>query len=198
MFYILQLSPFREVFNYEDQLAMEGRVLVGDVRVDLLPRIGAVRMRRCHACARIVPPNNLASYKLVRLCDDCRIQPDVHPDEIDQKPTCARAPGAHLRQWIEGVTYEKPHLGNPRKRLMQIGLTDSEITAMALVFAGYSTRRVGNIGHWSQAYVRKLFKFATNKLQRSGLPVPKAPPAGRQRHRPFAPITIQKLADGTD
>ena len=146
-----------------------------------LPRVGAVRMKRCDGCGRIVPPNNLASHRLVRLCDDCRIEPDADPNE---KPGSARAPGAHLRTLVEGAVNGEFNREEAREKLAQIGLTDPEVMALALTHAGYSTRRVGEMGRWSQSYVRKLLKSAAKKLHRSGLGVPEGSKA-EPSHRDF-------------
>jgi len=159
------------------------------------PRIGAVRMRRCDACGRMVPPNNMASFKLIRLCDDCRIEPDADLDETAQKPTCARTPGVQFSILIEGVTNQEVKRNDARRQLNQIGLTDPEITAMALICTGCSTRRIADMSQWSQTYVCKLLASAARKLQRSGLRVPKAPEP--EAHRPsfVDPVTLDDLSD---
>jgi hypothetical protein len=135
-----------------------------------LPRLGAVRMKRCDGCGRIVPPNSVASYRLVRLCDDCRIEPDA---DLDDNEGGAQAPGAQLGVLIEGAI-EDANREAARAKLNEIGLSDPEIMAMALTHAGYSTRRVAELGRWSQAYVRKLLRSAADNLRRSGLAAPKA------------------------
>jgi hypothetical protein len=126
-----------------------------------------------------VPPNNVASFKIVRLCDDCRIEPDADPDEIADRPDggrdLARAPGAQLDILMEGPITDDANRDAARRQLNQMGLTDPEIMAMSLTHAGYSTRRVADLGRWSQTYVRKLLSSAAKKLRRSGVAVPKAP-----------------------
>jgi hypothetical protein len=147
----------------------------------LLARVGAVRMKRCDGCGRITPPNNVASYRLVRLCDDCRIEPDA---DLDESAGGARAPGAQLRTLVEGAVNGEFNREAARDKLAQIGLTDAEVMALAMTHAGYSTRRVAEMGRWSQSYVRKLLKSAAKKLQRSGLAVPKGSSA-EVSHRDF-------------
>jgi hypothetical protein len=140
---------------------------------DRWPRRGAVRMRRCDACGRTVPPNNLACHRLIRLCDDCRIEPDIDPDEAAEMADFARAPGAQLCTLVEGYVSRDATPQSARQQLQQLGLTDPQITAMALTQAGYSSRHVAQLCRWSRSHVRKLLNAATNTLRRSGLEVPK-------------------------
>jgi hypothetical protein len=183
------------IANVASQLALRG---IYPPKPDLgphhLPRIGAVRMRRCDGCGRIVPPNNLASYKLVRLCDDCRIEPETDLDETVEKPTGARAPGARFGILIEGLTDDDTKRQEARKQLNQIGLTDPEIMAMSFTHAGYSTRRIADFGRWSQTYVRKLLYSAATKLHRSGLAVPQAPAAATNRPRFLDPVDLDDMS----
>jgi hypothetical protein len=167
---------------------------------DRLPRVGAVRMRRCDGCGRIVPPNNVASFKLVRLCDDCRIEPETDPDIAADRPDSirdsARAPGAQFGTLMEGPIADDTQRDAVRDQLNQLGLTDPEIMAMALTHAGYSTRRVADLGRWSQTYVRKLLNSAARKLRRSGLAVPKAPDHGTtSRTVNMDPVKLDCMSD---
>ena len=153
-------------------------------RADLGPdrrrRRGAVRMCRCDACGRIVPPIALAEHRMVRICDDCRFQPEVDLDE----PAEARAPGAHPHLLMEGPDTANMTPSTTRQQLLRLGLNEAEVMALAFTHAGYSTRRVAEFGRWSQTYVRKLLASAGRKLQRSGLNAPKPPtsePLGRSR-----------------
>jgi hypothetical protein len=193
------------IANVERQLADRG---IYPPRPDLgpnrLPRAGAVLMRRCDGCGRVVPPNNVASYRLVQLCDDCRIEPDVdRNDAADQpanRPHGARAPGAQFGTLMEGIVDAGANRKEAREQLIQIGLTEAEIMAMSFTHAGYSTRRVAELGRWSQTYVRKLLKSAASKLRRSGLVVPQ--PRNVEvscRSRSVDPVKLdgmtQRLAD---
>jgi hypothetical protein len=139
-----------------------------------LPRRRPVRMRRCDACGRLVPPNNLASNRFVRVCDDCRIQPEVDLDEIPANPQGARAPGAQLCTLVEGNTDADENRRLARRHFREMGLTDAEVMALSFTYAGYSTRGVAELGRWSQTYVRKLLQSAGRKLRRCGLQVPRS------------------------
>jgi hypothetical protein len=174
-----------------------------DLGPDRLPRTGAVLMRRCDGCGRVVPPNNVASYRLVRLCDDCRIEPEVDPDHAADQAHVARAPGAHLCTLMKGVVDDDANRRRAREQLTQIGMTEPEIMAMSFTHAGYSTRRVADLGRWSQSYVRKLLKSAANKLRRSGLALPKPRVADQtSRTRNLNPVKLdgmtERLADRSD
>ncbi len=160
-------------------------------------RRGAVRMRRCDACGRIVPPNNVAEHLLVRLCDDCRIEPATDLDESANESQIARAPGAQSRLWVEGLTDADANRNTARQTLMQMGLTEPEVMALSLMHAGYSTRRIADLGRWSQTYVRKLLQSAGKKLRRSGLKVPQPERQKLPRCRPVDPTKLAATASAS-
>jgi hypothetical protein len=142
---------------------------------DCRPRHNAVRMRRCDACGRIVPPNNLASHQLIQLCDDCRIQPEVDPDRSADIVDDGRHPQAQLRTLVAGCVSQDANVATAREQLQRIGLTDHEITVLAFTYAGYSSRALAQLCNWSRPFVRRRIESASRKLRSAGLVVPKAP-----------------------
>jgi hypothetical protein len=135
-------------------------------------RRGTVRMKRCHVCGRIVPPNNLATHRLARVCDDCRIEPPADLDASHGEPEPARTPGVRSRTLMKDVIDDEHQPATARQRLFELGLTDVQITAVALLHAGYSSRRVAEMLRCSQTYICKLLNSANRKLRRSGLSLP--------------------------
>lgn len=85
---------------------------------------------------------------------------------------------------MEGFIDADAKRNQAHEQLHQLGLTEPEITAMAFTYAGYSTRRVAELGRWSQTYVRKLLNSAAKKLRRSGLMVPR-PSNDGTNHQPL-------------
>ena len=132
-----------------------------------LPRRHPVRMRRCGACGRYVPPNNLAEHKLIRVCDDCRIEPDS-VEEALEKASGARTPGVQFRVLVEGAVAGATARQAARKKLNEFGLTDQEITVLAFLIEGYSTRRIARFIERSQTFVLKIRRTAEQKVRRSG------------------------------
>ncbi|MBV8782293.1 MAG: hypothetical protein JO353_12930 [Phycisphaerae bacterium] len=148
---------------------------------DDLPRRHPVRMRRCNACGRIIPPNNMAYHRLIRVCDDCRIEPtDADDDKM------ARTPGVQFDTLVEGYGDKQTPEQTARQKLASLGLTNQEICILAFMIEGYSTRRIAGFVHRSQTFVLKVRNSALSKLRRSGLKMP-------ARREPNAEVPLPRV-----